>query len=77
MKTSQLRIEGMTCRGCTARVSRILTSTPGVSDASVDLASGVAIVRHAGEVSAAGLVAGLAREGYGSCEMTSETRGAP
>jgi Cu+-exporting ATPase len=77
MKTSRIRIEGMTCRGCTARVSRILTATPGVSEVSVDLASGVAIVRHASEVSAAGLVAGLAREGYGSCEMTSETRGAP
>ena len=34
-----IRVEGMTCAGCVARVERVLKNVPGVEDASVNLAA--------------------------------------
>ncbi len=41
----QLKIEGMTCASCVARVEKALKKVPGVVDASVNLASEKAIVQ--------------------------------
>jgi len=40
-----LNVEGMTCASCVARIERILTKTPGVEEASVNLATERAAVR--------------------------------
>jgi copper chaperone len=37
MSTITMKIEGMTCGGCVASVTRVLKATPGVSDAKVTL----------------------------------------
>ncbi|MEI7833211.1 MAG: heavy-metal-associated domain-containing protein [bacterium] len=39
MTTISLRIQGMTCGGCSSRIERRLASAPGVTSAKVDLAS--------------------------------------
>eukprot|EP01105_Mastigella_eilhardi_P024035 TRINITY_DN617_c0_g1_i6.p1 TRINITY_DN617_c0_g1~~TRINITY_DN617_c0_g1_i6.p1 ORF type:complete len:1238 (+),score=268.07 TRINITY_DN617_c0_g1_i6:282-3716(+) len=39
-----LKVAGMTCSGCAMTVERALRSAPGVSDASVDLATGRAVI---------------------------------
>ncbi|MBZ0071200.1 MAG: heavy metal translocating P-type ATPase [Thiohalobacteraceae bacterium] len=39
MKQLQLGVEGMTCASCTARVERALSKLPGVTEASVNLAT--------------------------------------
>ena len=39
-----LPVEGMTCAGCVSTVSNALQDLPGVSEASVNLATGVATV---------------------------------
>ena len=37
METVTLKVEGMTCGGCVASVTRVLKATPGVGDAVVQL----------------------------------------
>lgn len=44
METTTLKIDGMTCGGCVASVSRVLRAMPGVSDAAVSLEAGQATV---------------------------------
>ena len=45
MKTSQIRIAGMTCGGCVASVTKAIGALPGVQEVNVQLDSGVANVR--------------------------------
>jgi copper chaperone len=44
METVTLKVEGMTCGGCVASVTRVLKTTPGVADAAVRLDAGSATV---------------------------------
>lgn len=37
METVKLGVQGMTCGGCVASVTRVLKGTPGVADAQVTL----------------------------------------
>jgi P-type Cu+ transporter len=60
---TELAIEGMTCASCVARVERALRAVPGVLEASVNLATERASVRHAGAEGAA-LAAAVERAGY-------------
>ena len=44
MTTTQLHVNGMTCGGCVASVTRVLKATPGVTDCDVNLAGKFASV---------------------------------
>jgi copper chaperone len=44
METAKLNIQGMTCGGCVASVSRVLKAVPGVTDVTVELQPGHARV---------------------------------
>ena len=44
METTTIKIDGMTCGGCVASVTRVLKAVPGVSVAAVTLAPGQATV---------------------------------
>jgi copper chaperone len=44
METAKLDVQGMTCQGCVASVTRVLKSVPGVTDAAVTLQPGAATV---------------------------------
>jgi len=46
----QLPIEGMSCASCVNRIERFLRKTPGVAEASVNLATEVATVRYLPEI---------------------------
>jgi len=59
----QIKIEGMTCGHCSARVKAALSAVPGVATADVDLAKEVAIV-EAASVDDALLRAAVADAGY-------------
>jgi len=37
MTTTRLHVDGMTCGGCVASVTKVLTATPGVESSQVDL----------------------------------------
>ncbi|UXY14195.1 cation transporter [Chitiniphilus purpureus] len=45
MQQIDIRIEGMTCGGCAASVTRALKAVPGVEEVNVSLAPGQAQVR--------------------------------
>jgi P-type Cu+ transporter len=61
----RLRIDGMTCASCVARVEKALARVPGVLQASVNLATSTAEVRHlAGSAADADLIAAVQRAGY-------------
>jgi Cu+-exporting ATPase len=60
-----LRIDGMTCASCVARVEKALRRVPGVDQASVNLATGLAEVSASAEVAdAAALVEAVHKAGY-------------
>ncbi len=63
-----LAIDGMTCASCVRRVERALTAIPGVTQASVNLATNQAIVETAGDATALGPIAANAvtQAGYAS-----------
>ncbi len=44
METTTIKIEGMSCGGCTASVTKVLTETSGVAKAEVQLSPGQATV---------------------------------
>ena len=46
MKTERLKIAGMTCGGCTAKVTRSLEAVAGVRNVTVSLAAGEAEVQY-------------------------------
>jgi Cu+-exporting ATPase len=70
---SELAVTGMTCASCVNHVARALRKVPGVSDATVNLATERATVAHAATVDDALLVAALERAGYGATVVTAET----
>ena len=63
--TEVLEIEGMTCASCVGRVERALAATPGVTAATVNLATNTAHVRHIdGLADPPALAARVAAAGY-------------
>ncbi|MCV0415692.1 MAG: heavy metal translocating P-type ATPase [Brevundimonas sp.] len=59
---TELAVEGMTCASCVGRVEKALRAVPGVSEATVNLATERATIRGVAETSA--LVAAVAGAGY-------------
>lgn len=65
MKTSEIKIGGMTCGGCVASVKKALQAVPGVVDVAVTLAPGSAQVQYEeGQTSEADLRAAIEDAGY-------------
>src|SRR6218665_378436 len=60
--TLSIPIEGMTCASCVGRVEKALKAVPGVTDASVNLATERATVHGTAEIDA--LVATVEGAGY-------------
>ena len=46
MQTEHLKISGMTCGGCTSKVTHALEGIPGVRDVEVSLSTGEATVQY-------------------------------
>ncbi|WP_269503387.1 heavy metal translocating P-type ATPase [Burkholderia sp. IMCC1007] len=64
--TTELDIDGMTCGSCVSRVEKALAKVPGVTRASVNLATERASVDAAPGVSASQLVDAVTQAGYGA-----------
>ena len=70
-QTIPLRIDGMTCASCVARVEKALKRVPGVISADVNLATETAEVKWASRDADAGkLVAGVEAAGYAAQPLT-------
>ena len=73
-----LAIEGMTCASCVRRVERALSRTPGVSEASVNLATERASVTwNPDEASLADLTTAVEKAGYSAHEIAAPASAAP
>ena len=70
--TIELEIDGMTCASCVSRVEKALAKVPGVTRASVNLATERATVDAAANVSAAQLVDTVKQAGYGATPTVTE-----
>ncbi|WP_233344334.1 heavy metal translocating P-type ATPase [Burkholderia cepacia] len=66
ISTVELDIDGMTCASCVSRVEKALAKVPGVTRASVNLATERATVDVTADVSAAQLVETVKQAGYGA-----------
>jgi len=73
----ELAIEGMTCASCVARVERALLKVPGVSAASVNLATEKAGVTALATVSLASLAAAIDQAGYAARPVAAAPSAAP
>ena len=73
-----LPIEGMTCASCVNRIERFLGKTPGVVDASVNLATETATIRYLPDVTGRGeLVGAIEAAGYEVRRQADTEPGAP
>jgi Cu+-exporting ATPase len=59
-----IRVEGMACESCVARVEKAISATPGVVSASVDLATKRANVVFSGVPDVAAVIAAIGEAGY-------------
>ena len=71
---TDIRVEGMTCGACAARVESALGSAAGVLDARVNFASSRATVLHDGTIDDGGLRRAIERAGY-SAPVDAESDG--
>jgi Au+-exporting ATPase len=69
-RTTELAVEGMTCASCVGRVERALKKVPGVSEASVNLATERATVR--GVAPSDALIQAIAKAGYDAHALAAE-----
>ncbi|WP_175687482.1 heavy metal translocating P-type ATPase [Burkholderia anthina] len=75
--TIELDIDGMTCASCVSRVEKALAKVPGVTHASVNLATERATVDAAPGVSASRLVDAVTQAGYGATPVATTPPPAP
>jgi Cu+-exporting ATPase len=74
----ELPIAGMTCASCVNRIERFLNKTPGVQDASVNLATEMATIRYLPDVAGrADLVGAVEAAGYELKRVEARAAGAP
>ena len=67
-----LRISGMTCASCVARVEKALAAVPGVDAATVNLATETATLRSAAGIDIPAVVLAIDRAGYGIAQQVIE-----
>ncbi|WP_323136171.1 heavy-metal-associated domain-containing protein [Micromonospora sp. NBC_01655] len=58
------QVSGMTCGGCASQVSKQLAEVPGVSDVSVDAATGTVTITSSAPVDADAVAAAVSAVGY-------------
>jgi len=71
--TIELSVTGMTCASCVGRVEKALKAVPGVSGASVNLATERASITAAGGVPASALIQAVAKAGYEAKTLSAES----
>ena len=71
--TMTLQVEGMTCASCVGRVEKALSKVPGVTSASVNLATGRATIETVAAVPAGVLEAAIRRAGYAAIDSNSDS----
>ncbi|HEV7309685.1 MAG TPA: heavy metal translocating P-type ATPase [Ensifer sp.] len=68
--SASIPVEGMTCASCVSRVEKAIRAVPGVTSASVNLATERADVRFDATTKSADIVKAIENAGYGAAEDT-------
>jgi len=69
MNTITLKVQGMTCGGCVASVTRVVKAIPGVADARVRLdAASAEVDFDPGRTDAAAIRSAIEGAGYGAAQ---------
>ena len=63
-------VEGMTCASCVSRVEKVLAQLPGVSSATVNLATEIVTLRSASDLQAHTITEAVQRAGYSVPQQT-------
>ena len=63
-------VEGMTCASCVSRVEKVLAQLPGVSSATVNLATETVTLRSASDLHAHAITEAVERAGYSVPQQT-------
>ncbi|MBN3752494.1 copper-translocating P-type ATPase [Paraburkholderia sp. Tr-20389] len=71
-ETAELAIGGMTCAACSGRVEKALARIPGVTSATVNLATEKATVTTNGAVGVDQLIAAVTKAGYQATPLTAD-----
>lgn len=78
MKTTRLKVSGMTCGHCVQSVEKALRNSPGVRNATVHLESGAAEVEYEeSRVAPEQLIAAVEEEGYSAALAGNSAGGTP
>lgn len=78
MKTTRLKVSGMTCGHCVQAVEKALRNQTGVRNATVELEAGAAEVEYEErDVAPEQLIAAIEQEGYGATFAGQSAGGAP
>ena len=78
MKTTRLKVSGMTCGHCRDAVEKALRNSPGVRNAAVDLNGGAAEIEYdEASVSPEQLIAAVEEEGYSAALAGRSAGGEP
>jgi copper ion binding protein len=78
MKTTRLKVSGMTCGHCVQAVEKALRNHDGVRNATVNLDSGTAEVEYdEGRVAPEQMIAAVESEGYTAAFAGASAGGAP
>jgi copper ion binding protein len=78
MKTTRLKVSGMTCGHCVQAVEKALKNQQGVRNASVNLESGTAEVEYEeAQVAPEQMIAAVESEGYTAAFAGASAGGAP
>ena len=78
MQTEQLKVTGMTCGGCTSRVTSALKAVNGVSDVAVSLSDSQATVQYDEKLTSPELLKSAVIEagyGVGTSDNTQQPQG--
>ncbi|OCO99162.1 MULTISPECIES: heavy metal translocating P-type ATPase [unclassified Ensifer] len=70
--SASIPVEGMTCASCVSRVEKAIRAVPGVTSASVNLATERADIRFDATTKSADIVKAIENAGYGAAEDTIE-----
>ena len=70
---TRLQVEGMSCASCVGRVEKALAAAPGVTQALVNLATGIATVRHDPGATPQELADRVSRTGYAAQVIAEDT----
>ena len=69
MRKSSIKIGGMTCASCSARIEKVLGKTDGIESAAVNLATETALVVHDDTVSVADIIGRIEKIGFTAKEI--------